>query len=152
MDDSGTGAGAAGAGPAGAAPRWFGAAAIAALLWEMLGCAIYLIQVRTDPASLPLDQRAMWDATPAWMIAAYGTAVWVGLAGAVLLVMRRRLAEPLLLASFAAVLVQFSGLLLVPALRDRTPADAWLLPIVIVAVSYSIWQLARRARSRGWLR
>lgn len=137
---------------AGEAPRWFGAAAAAALLWEVLGCVMYLVQVRTDPAGLPLDQRAMWEATPAWMIAAYGIAVWVGLVGAMLLLLRRRLAEPLLLVSFVAVLVQFSGLLLVPALRDRTPADAWLLPIIIIAVGYSIWQLARRARVRGWLR
>lgn len=137
---------------AGEAPRWFGAAAVAVLLWEVLGCVMYLVQVRTDPAGLPLDQRAMWDATPAWMIAAYGIAVWVGLVGAMLLLLRRRLSEPLLLVSFVAVLVQFSGLLLVPALRDRTPADAWLLPIIIIAVGYSIWQLARRARVRGWLR
>lgn len=151
MDDAGTDAGT-DSGTTGPAPRWFGAAALAALLWEILGCVMYLMQMRTDPAGLPLDQRAMWDATPAWMIAAYGTAVWVGLAGAALLWMRRRMAEPLLLASFVAVLVQFSGLLLVPALRDRTPADAWLLPIIIIAAGYSIWQFARRARSRGWLR
>ena len=134
------------------APRWFGIAAISVLLWELLGCAMYLMQVSIDPATLPLDQRAMWDATPAWMIAAYAVAVWVGLAGAILLLMRRRLSEWLLLASFAAVLIQFSGLLLVPGLRDRTPADAWLLPIIIIAVSYSVWRFARRARQRGWLR
>ena len=137
---------------AGAPPRWFLPAAVAALLWEIFGCAMYLMHMRTDPASLPLDQRAMWEAMPLWMNGAYAIAVWVGLAGAVLLLIRRRLSELLLFGSFIAVVVQFSGLLLVPALRDRTPADAWLLPIIIIAVCYSIWQLARRARSRGWLR
>ncbi len=135
-----------------AEPRWFMAAAIAALLWELLGCAMYILQVTADRATLPIDQRAMWEATPTWMIGAYAVAVWLGLAGAVLLAMRRRFAEPVLLGSLVAVVVQFSGLLLVPALRDRTPADAWLLPIVIVAVSYAIWHFARRARASGWLR
>ena len=135
-----------------AAPRWFMAAALAAVVWELIGCAMYLMQVTADRATLPLDQRAMWDATPTWMVAAYAIGVWIGLVGAVLLVLRRKLAEPLLLGSFVAVLVQFSGLLLVPALRDRTPADAWLLPLVIIAVCYSIWHFARRARVSGWLR
>ncbi len=135
-----------------AEPRWFMAAAIAAVLWELLGCAMYILQVTADRATLPIDQRAMWEATPTWMIGAYAVAVWLGLAGAVLLAMRRRFAEPVLLGSLVAVVVQFSGLLLVPALRDRTPADAWLLPIVIVAVSYAIWHFARRARASGWLR
>ncbi|WP_310467838.1 hypothetical protein [Sphingomonas sp.] len=135
-----------------AEPRWYMAAAIAAVAWEAFGCAMYLMQVTADPAGLPLDQRAMWDATPGWMVAAYAIAVWIGLAGAIMLVLRRKLAEPLLLASFAAILAQFSGLLLVPALRDRTPADAWLLPLIIIAVGYSLWHFARKARASGWLR
>ncbi|MEO5971807.1 MAG: hypothetical protein ABIP91_00370 [Sphingomicrobium sp.] len=135
-----------------AEPRWFMPAAIAAVLWELFGCAMYLMQVTADKAAMPLDQRAMWDATPVWMMAAFAMAVWVGLFGAVLLVLRRKLAEPVLLGAFAAVVVQFSGLLLVPALRDRTPADAWLVPLVIIAVSYAVWHLARKARASGWLR
>ena len=101
-------------------PRWFTAAAIAVLLWEMLGCVMYLMQVSVDPATLPVDQRAMWDAAPTWMMAAYAVAVWVGLVGAILLYRRHRLAEPLLLVSLVAVIVQFSALLLVPELRNLT--------------------------------
>ena len=134
------------------APRWFTIAALAALLFELAGCAMYLMQVSVDPATLPLDQRAMWDAAPSWMIAAYAVAVWVGLAGAILLLFRRRLAEPLLLVSFVAVLVQFSALLLVPALRNLTASDDLLLPFVIIVASYSVWHFARRAKSSGWLR
>ena len=133
-------------------PGWFWAAAGLALLWEVLGCFMYVTQVTTDPATLPLDQRAMWEAAPAWMIGAYAIAVWVGLIGAVLLLMRRRLAIPLLLVSLIAVLVQFSALLLVPQLRQTTPADALALPIAIIVACYAIWQLAKLAQRRGWLR
>ena len=82
----------------------------------------------TDPASLPIDQSAMWEATPPWIVGAYAVAVWVGLVGAVLLLMRRKLAEPLLLVSLLAVVVQFGGVLLVPALREVTPDSAYTLP------------------------
>ena len=68
-----------------AIPAWFWIAAGLALLFEAFGCYMYLAQVTMDHAGMPLDQRAMWDATPTWMMAAYAVAVWVGLIGAGLL-------------------------------------------------------------------
>ncbi len=123
-----------------------------ALLVEAFGCITYLTQVTTDPASLPIDQRAMWNATPPWIVGAYAVAVWVGLIGATLLLMRRKLAVPLLLVSLIAVLVQFGGVMLVPALRQVTPDDAFTLPILIIAACYAIFMLSRLAGRRGWLR
>ena len=134
------------------APRWFTLAALAALAWEIIGCAMYVMQVSVEPAALPADQRQMWDATPAWMTGAYAVAVWVGLIGAILLLMRRKLAEPVLLVSLIAVVVQFSGLLIVPALRNLVSSDMLFLPFLIVIVCGVIWHFARRARRSGWLR
>ncbi len=135
-----------------AVPAWFWVAAGLALLFEAFGCFTYWAQVTTDPANLPIDQKAMWNATPAWMVGAYAVAVWVGLIGATLLLMRRRLAVPLLLVSLIAVLVQFGGVMLVPALRQVTPDDAFTLPIAIIAACYAIFMLSRLAGRRGWLR
>ena len=133
-------------------PAWFYIGAGLALVWEAIGCFMYYSQVTTDPATLPLDQRAMIEAAPMWMTAAFAVSTWVGLAGAVMLLMRRKLAVPLLLVSLVAVVVQFSALLLVPAMRDRTPSDAYLMPIIILVACYSIYMLARMANGRGWLR
>ena len=133
-------------------PAWFSAVAVLALIWEALGCFMYVSQVTTDPASLPIDQRAMWEASPTWMIAAYAIAVWVGLVGAVLLLLRRKAAVPVLLGSLIAVVVQFSALFLVPQLRETTPSDALLFPVVIMIVCYAIWQFSKVAQRRGWLR
>ena len=113
---------------------------------------MYVSQVTTDPATLPIDQRAMWEATPGWIVGAYAVAVWVGLIGALLLLMRRKLAEPLLLVSFIAVIVQNSAWLFVPALRDLVNSDDLLLPFVITVVCYVIWHFAWVSRKRGWLR
>jgi hypothetical protein len=136
-------------------PAWFWIVAALALLFELFGCYAYLTDVsRTadDIAGLPLDQRTLREVTPWWIYAAYGTAVWVGLAGAVLLLMRRRHAEPLLLVSLVAVVVQFGGALLVPAMRDSAPPNSFTLPIAIALVAYGLWHFARLARRRGWLR
>jgi hypothetical protein len=134
------------------APAWFGVAAIGAVLWEILGCGLFALQVVTDPATLPRDQQAILMATPEWMNIAWGFAVITGLAGAILMLMRNRRAEPLLLLSFLAVLVQFSGLLIVPELRNLTYSDDLLMPFVVAVVCYGIWHLARLARKSGWLR
>lgn len=130
---------------------WFMPAAIGALLFEIIGSAMCAMQLTVDPAALEPDQRLMWEAAPAWMLVAYVVAVTVGLAGAVLLVMRKAAAERLLLVSFTAVLVQFSALLIVPALRNLTDSEDSFLPFVIALITYGIWQLARTARKRGWL-
>lgn len=133
-------------------PAWYWIAAGLALLFEATGCFMYLAQVGADRATLPLDQRAMWDATPSWMVAAYAIAVWVGLAGAALLLLRRKLAVPVLLVSLIAVIVQFSGLMLVPQLRQTVPDTALAGPIAIVVGCYLIFHFARLAERRGWLR
>jgi hypothetical protein len=134
-----------------AVPAWFTAVAVLALLFEAFGCWMYIVQVSADPASLPLDERAMWAATPTWMVAAYAIAVWVGLVGALLLVLRRRFAVPLLLVSLIAVIVQFSGLFLVPQLRQTVPESALAAPVILILACYLIFQFARVAQRRGWL-
>ena len=134
------------------APGWFYAVAAFAVLFEAFGCWVYLAQVTADHAALPLDQRAMWDATPTWMVAAYAIAVWSGLAGAVLLLLRRNLAVKLLLVSFVAVIVQFSGLFLVPQLRQTVPESALIAPALLIVCCYLIFSTARFAQMRGWLR
>ena len=122
------------------------------MLWELLGGGLLITQALTDPASLPPDQQAIWDATPMWMNSAWAFAVVTGVAGSVLLLMRHRRSDPLLLVSFLATIVQFSGLLLVPALRNLIGSDDLFGPFVVVVVCYGVWHLARVAKRSGWLR
>ena len=132
-------------------PGWFTVAAIAALLWELLGCALYLMRVTVDPATLPADQLPIYQATPQWVLIAFAVAVWVGLVGAILLLMRRRQAEPLLLVSLLALVVQNSVYLIDSEMRNLVASDQLLVPFVILIVCYGIWMLSRRARKAGWL-
>ena len=135
-------------------PTWYWVAAVAALLFECLGCFFYLAEVGLTPeqiALLPLDQAAMLSARPAWYYAAFGVAVWVGLAGTAGLLLRKSWAVPALLISLIAVIVQFSAVLIVPAMRNVS-SDELLGPIVVALVCYGIFMLSRLAKRRGWLR
>jgi len=130
---------------------WFKVAAIASVVWFMLGCVSYLMTVMTDPATLPLDQRAMMEAMPTWMYAAFAIAVWVGLAGGVLLLLRKKLSVPLIGISLVAAVVQFSAYFLVPQLREAMRSDMLLVPIIVVAVTWTVFWFAWHSRKRGWL-
>jgi len=134
-------------------PVWYWVAAVGALLFECLGCFFYIAEVRLTPeqiATLPLDQAAMLSARPAWYYAAFGVAVWVGLAGTLGLLLRKAWSVPLLLSSLVAVVVQFSAIFIVPEMRTVT-SDALLGPIVVIVICYGIVMLARLAKRRGWL-
>ena len=132
--------------------RWYLIGAIASLLFMALGCAIYVMHVTADPAALPLDQRAAYAAEPAWVTALNAVAVWVGLIGAVLLVLKRRLAETLLLVSFIATLLWLAGLLLVPALRNALSTNDVDVAVIVTLIIGTIWSFGRHSRQRGWLR
>ena len=78
-------------------PGWFWLVAGIAFLWEAMGCYMYVAQVTmsaADLAALPAQQRELWEAMPGWVTGAYAVAVWAGLAGAIGLLLRHRLARP----------------------------------------------------------
>lgn len=132
-------------------PAWYWLVAIAALLFEASGAYLFATSLSLDPETLPLDQRALIEATPQWMTICWGLAIGLGLAGALGLLMRRRFAEPLLLGSLLAVLLQFAGILFVRELRELTPESHLAVPIVVTLFAYGFWQTAKLARARGWL-
>jgi hypothetical protein len=134
-------------------PGWYWAVAIAALLWEGLGCFAYLTQVSmgaADYARLPADQAEMWRAMPVWAWSAYATAVWLGLAGAFLLLLRLRWARIAFAVSLVGIVVQFAWALLYPHRVQLSGGAA--LPAIIVVVGVLLLWFTGRAAARGWLR
>jgi hypothetical protein len=131
--------------------RWYMIGAIASVLFMALGCAVYVMHVTADPAALPLDQRAAYAAEPSWLTGLNAVAVWVGVIGAVLLVMKRRSAESVLLVSFIATVLWLAGLLLVPTLRDALSTNDIAVAVIVTLITGTIYSFARHSRQRGWL-
>ena len=128
---------------------------ILALLWNLVGVAMFFLHTRMAPEqipALPEAQRMVYAAMPAWLDIAYGIAVFAGVFGAVGLLLRRRWAVWLLAVSLLAVLVQMG------AIYAMTPA--WQasglsgLPMTLLIIGIAAWLLwfARRAEARRWLR
>jgi hypothetical protein len=132
-------------------PRWYMAAAIASLLFMLVGVWGFFMDVTTDPHSLSPGQQALSLARPTWMKVAYGAAVWMGAAGAVLLLRRSRLAEPVLLVSLAATVLTFLPYAIVPEVRSAVSTSDVIAGVIVILVVALICGFARRARQRGWL-
>ena len=137
-------------------PRWYRVAAIAALLWNLLGVAMFLLHYTMSAealAALPAEQQALFEAMPGWTWVAYAVATIGGALGALMLVMRRRAATWLLTLSLAGVVAQF---LWQAVLSEAVPllgaAQALTLPAVLVVVAALVCWFAWRADARGWLR
>ena len=131
--------------------RWYMIGAIASVLFMALGCAVYVMHVTADPAALPLDQRAAYAAEPSWLTGLNAIAVWVGVIGAILLVIKRKSAETVLLLSFIATLLWLAGLLLAPALRDALSTNDIAVAVIVTLITGTIYSFARHSRQRGWL-
>jgi hypothetical protein len=136
------------------APKWFGPVAIAALLWNLLGCAAYLSDVMLTPedvARMSAARQALYAARPAWSVAATAIAVWGGAAGCVGLIVRKRWAMPLLIASLAALIVQDMSLFVLSKAAAQTAPVALVLQGLVLLIAIGLVLLARRAAARGWI-
>ncbi|MEZ5421432.1 MAG: hypothetical protein R2708_29400 [Vicinamibacterales bacterium] len=136
------------------APKWFGRVAVAALLWNLIGCAAYLSDVMLSPddiAAMSEAEQQMYAARPAWAVAATAIAVWGGALGCVGLIARRRWATPLLVASLAGVVGQDLGLL--GLLGTSAPIGAAVVAMqgLVLAIAVALVWLARSAAAKGWL-
>jgi hypothetical protein len=132
--------------------RWYMIAAVVSLLVMLLPLVGSAIHLTTDPARLPLDERAQYEAEPMWMVLAFGLAGLAGAIGGLMLVLRRRMAEPLLLIALVAIAVWFAGLFVNGQLRDLLATEQIAVAVVIVAIAWTIFWFARHSRQRGWLR
>jgi hypothetical protein len=135
-----------------AVPAWFWIVAVLALLWEAMGCFAYLGEVGMAGAAMakhPPAQDAVWHAMPVWVWCAFAVAVWIGFAGALMQLLRMRLARAAFAVSLVAVIVQFGWAFLIAGPSKLGPP---LMPAVIVIIAVALVWFSDMAAKRGWLR
>jgi len=130
---------------------WYMVGAAVSLLLMGLFCLLFVLHLTADPAAMPLDQRAAYEVTPDWVIGAFGLGALAGLAGGILLILKRRQAEWAMLAALIGVLAWLAGSLVVGPLREAMSANDLLVIIGMAAITWTIFWFARHSRMRGWL-
>ena len=134
---------------------------ILALLWNAIGCYDYLMtrMRNTDylKSMMPdVDPNAMlaWvDGFPIWAQFGWGLGVWMGLVGALLLLLRNRWAVLVLGLSFVgAVLGLGYQIVAAPPMPGPTGGAMDIMPYVIIAIALGLFLYARAMRTKGLLR
>ena len=136
------------------APVWFWVVSVLALAWNVIGVMAYIQQTTMAPEALqalPEAERALIAATPAWVTASFATAVFGGAAGCLLLLLRSRLAMPVLLLSLIGVIVQTGYTLLISDALAVYGPGGLAMPLTILVVAALLPWFARHAARRRWV-
>ncbi|MDQ3144420.1 MAG: hypothetical protein M3Q57_06020 [Pseudomonadota bacterium] len=140
-------------------PVLFRIVALLSLLWNAYGALNYVMTRMRNLDYLaamgedPAQMLAYVDSLPLWAQAGWGLGVWGGVAGAIMLLVRSRVA----LIAFGLSLVgmalifgyQFLGPSAPPAMSGGSAA---IVPLVIIAAGIAQFFYARSMRSNGVLR
>ncbi len=131
----------------------FWAIGAVALLWNAVGVMNLLWQMNSDNlAAMPELHRAIAEGRPTWATAAFALAVFGGALGCLLLLLRKRAASYLMIASFIGMVVHmfsYFGMANLPV--NFSPSDIVLIVVMPIAVAAFLIWYARRAESKGWI-
>lgn len=137
-----------------AVPRWWLPITIVALLWNLVGCMAYLMDVRMTPeqiAALTPAQQELLNGRPAWAVAASAIAVWGGALGSLGLILRKRWALPVLIASLLGVLGQDFAMFVLADVTAVYGIVPLVLQCIVLLIAIGLILLARRGIARGWI-
>ena len=127
----------------------------ATLLWNGFGAFQWYRQVtRSDSywGNLTMDQVQFIIAQPMWVEVAFGVGVWTGVLGALMLLLRRRLALNAFVASLIAILVNTLFMQVLSNGRAVFGNGTLIAAIAVIAVAAASIVYAHFARKRGIIR
>lgn len=128
---------------------------VLALLWNIMGVMAYIMHVTMTPETLqalPAEEQVLYTDVPVWATAAFAIAVWGSTLACVLLILRRKLATPVFIISFAAIIVQMVHQLFISkSIEVYGPGGAVMPAMIILIAAFLIWY-SRKATALGWLK
>ena len=129
---------------------------IIAALWGAMGAVDYLMTQTQNEAYLSKftpEQLAFFTSFPVWVVAAWAIAVWGGVLGAVLLLLKRKLAVWVFLVSLLAmVLTTFQNFVLSNGMEVMGDGVSLGFTAAIFVIAVVLYLYARTMEKRGILR
>ena len=129
--------------------------AIIALLWNLMGTFQYLtttILKDTLYETLNDAQIALFETMPMWHTVIFGIAVATGLIGAILLLMRKKMAILMFTVSLIAVIIQMSyWIFATDVIEVYGINNAVTMPIIVVITAAVLLMYSKTAARKGWL-
>ena len=135
-------------------PRHLWIVGIVSLLWNLLGAMDYVMTETKNEAYMGQftpEQLEFFYGFPVWLIAFWAVAVWGAVLGSVLLLMRKKLAVPVLVVSFLCMVVTAIHNYGFAGAADVTGSAGTVFSVVIFIVSLALIFYARAMTKKGVL-
>jgi len=129
--------------------------AVLALLWNLMGVFQFLVAtVMADVISdaMPEEQMTLLNSLPSWYNYIFGVAVIAGVLGALLLLLRKKIAIPVFGISLLAVLAQMGYWLFATEVMDVMGMVSVVMPLIVIIVAIFLYFYSKGAALKGWLR
>jgi len=128
---------------------------VLAVLWNSMGAFDYVMTETRNEAYMSKftpEQLEFFYGFPAWVVALWAIAVWGGVLGAILLLLRKRFAAGVFLVSFLAMVgTTFHNFVLSNGLEAIGDPFALVFSAVIFVVALLLFIYARAMRNKGVL-
>ncbi len=137
-------------------PKHLWVIGIIATLWNAMGALDYIMTKTKNEdymAKFTPEQLEFFYGLPVWVVSTWAIAVWGGLLGAILLLLKRKLAVWVLLASLIAmVLTTIHNYFISNGLEVVGDATSLVFTTAIFVISVFLFLYARAMEVRGFLR
>ena len=136
------------------APWHLWAVGILGLLWDMGGAGDYLMTQTQNEAYMSRftpEQLEFFYGFPTWLVAFWALAVWGGVLGTLLILLRKRLAVPVLLVSFLSMCVTAVHNFLLSNGLEVMGGMGAVFSVLIFVIALFLWLYARAMAERGVL-
>jgi hypothetical protein len=136
-----------------AVPVWYWVIAAVALLWNLLGCVFFGVEMFAQEAAMEsmTDAQKEWARSiPGWIYLVYGLGVSTGVAGSIGLFMRKGWTIAMFAICLVAVIVQMGYTMIIGGgIRVMGPSGLVMPSLVIVIAAALLW-FSWFARGRSW--
>jgi len=135
-------------------PRHLWIVGIVALLWNLLGAMDYIMtemKVETYMSQFTPEQLAFFYGLPAWVVAFWALAVWGGVLGAILLLMRKKVTVTVWIVSFLCLVVTMIHNFGFAGGADIVGGSGLFFSAVVFVVALGLIIYARRMAGKGVL-
>jgi len=133
---------------------WFWVIGVVGLIWNGLGSMNYIMHTTGSEAlkeSYTPEQLAFVEASPAWVTGAFALAVWGGLLGCLLLLLRKKWAVPVLLVSLIGIVGQAVYNFFLSNASEVFGSDMFVMPVLVILIGLGLYLYSRSTVRKGWI-
>ena len=119
-----------------------------------MGCAAYLGMQMMPPKALEgmsEAERALMESTPVWVTASFAVAVWFGLLGCILLLLKKSLAHPVFIISVIGIVVQQIWNFFIGDTFEVYGAENAIMPVVVLLIGIYLIIFSKKAKENNWI-